>query len=102
MFCADMGSFSRNVTWIEPTATDMEGSVTLSSDPKSGDMFFYNAGVPTLVTYTAIDEAGLTASCSFYITIRGLLIFIPLIMLTLPTQSLAQCQLFPWHCLQNQ
>ncbi|XP_038055943.1 mucin-17-like [Patiria miniata] len=68
MFCADQGTLSRSVDWIEPTATDIEGAVTLTSDYSPGDTFNHT-GTPTPVTYTATDESSMTASCTFDVTI---------------------------------
>ena len=55
------------VTWDEPTASDESGNASLSSDYRSGDSF--DAGVSTTVTYTAVDNSGNEATCSFVITI---------------------------------
>ncbi|XP_022109740.1 uncharacterized protein LOC110989561 isoform X3 [Acanthaster planci] len=70
VFCANLGTLSRNVSWNEPTATDNEGAVTLVSDHTPGSTFNHNDGTPTPVTYTATDESGLQASCTFNVIIR--------------------------------
>ncbi len=55
------------VTWTEPTASDNSGSVELTSTHLPGDQF----GVgETTVTYTATDDAGNTATCSFVVTVE--------------------------------
>ena len=56
------------VTWVPPSATD-NCSVTLTSSHNPGDKFAIGT---TTVTYTAIDEAGNTSSCSFDVTIHDL------------------------------
>jgi predicted secreted protein len=60
------GTCGAIATWTAPTATDNCTAATLTSDHASGDVF--NTGT-TLVTYTAIDVAGNTSTCSFTITV---------------------------------
>lgn len=52
-------------TWVVPSATDNCG-VTITSSHASGD--FFNVGT-TLVTYTAQDPSGNTATCSFNVNV---------------------------------
>lgn len=58
---------AQNVTWIPPTATDNCGIVTVANNYDPGD--FFNVG-SYIVTYTFYDEAGLSISCNFVITIN--------------------------------
>ncbi|HYC86744.1 MAG TPA: HYR domain-containing protein [Chryseosolibacter sp.] len=60
------GSCDAVVTWTEPTASD-NCSVALSRSHASGDMFPIGQ---TEVTYTATDDAGLTVTCSFVVTVK--------------------------------
>ncbi|SFT63392.1 gliding motility-associated C-terminal domain-containing protein [Lishizhenia tianjinensis] len=55
------------VTWTTPTATDNCGNVTVSSNYQSGDVFPVGT---SLVTYTAVDENGLSSTCSFTVTVE--------------------------------
>ncbi len=58
---------AQNVFWTPPTATDNCEVVSTVSNYDPGDYF----GVGTYtVTYTFFDEAGLSVSCSFVITIN--------------------------------
>ncbi|KAA3631448.1 MAG: HYR domain-containing protein, partial [Bacteroidetes bacterium] len=58
---------AQNVFWTPPTATDNCAVVSTVSNYDPGDYF----GVGTYtVTYTFFDEAGLSVSCSFMITIN--------------------------------
>jgi hypothetical protein len=60
-----------NVTWTEPTASDIcDSDVTLTTNFDPGSLF--NAGVPTTVTYTATDDSGNFTTCEFTITITDL------------------------------
>jgi gliding motility-associated-like protein len=55
------------VTWDEPTASDNCGfEPTLTSDFPNGSIFPIGS---TTVTYTATDEGGNTATCSFDVTV---------------------------------
>ena len=56
------------ISWTPPTATDNSGVFTLTSDYSPGDSFAIGA---TTVTYTATDASGLTATCSFAVTVVG-------------------------------
>ncbi len=56
---------SREVTWIEPTATDNSGVAPMViQSHRSGESFHIGA---TDVMYLFTDEAGNQASCSFVI-----------------------------------
>ena len=61
------GLCGANYTWIQPTAFDNCPGVAVSSTHNSGD--FFPLGTTT-VTFTATDAAGLTATCSFVITVE--------------------------------
>ncbi len=67
----DAGSATAVVTWTEPTANDNSGSVTLTSSHSSGDAFPIGE---TIVTYTAVDDAGNQIEETFTVTIEGELI----------------------------
>ncbi len=54
--------------WPEPVAAD-NCDVTLTSTHNSGDVF---PGGVTVVTYTATDGAGNTATCSFTVTVESI------------------------------
>ncbi len=54
------------VNWSVPVATDVCGVSSLTSDYDSGDVF--NLG-STTVTYTAIDDSGNEATCTFVVTV---------------------------------
>ena len=60
----DYGKCTAQATWAEPTASC--GS-TLERSHSPGDDF--DAGETTVVTYTATDESGVSASCSFTVTV---------------------------------
>ncbi len=60
---------AQNVSWTPPTATDNCAVVASMSNYNPGD--FFQVGNYT-VTYTFYDEAGLSVSCSFTITINPL------------------------------
>ena len=57
---------NQTATWTPPTASDNCPGVSLSSNHNPGDTF--DVGTTT-VTYTATDGAGLTATCSFNVTV---------------------------------
>ena len=57
----------KTVTWVEPTATDNSGIVSLSSRTHTPGSFFSVGSTP--VTYTFTDGAGNSASCTFTVTI---------------------------------
>jgi hypothetical protein len=54
------------VVYFTPTATDASGIASLTSDPASGSTF--PAGTNT-VTVTAVDNAGLTNTCTFTVIV---------------------------------
>ncbi|XP_072049004.1 uncharacterized protein [Amphiura filiformis] len=62
----DTGSITTAVSWMEPTAIDNSGSVTLTTSHNPGDSF--NVG-DTIVTYTAVDPYGNEDTKSFTITV---------------------------------
>ena len=53
------------VTWTAPTFTDNSGKSTTSAPSRSST---YPVGT-TIISYSATDEAGLTTTCSFNITV---------------------------------
>ncbi|XP_071943766.1 uncharacterized protein [Antedon mediterranea] len=63
---ASTGKNSSNVTWNEPVATDNSGENTLTSDYKSGSMFYFGE---TVVAYTIVDPSGNSNSCSFTVNV---------------------------------
>ena len=63
----DPGVCGAAVTWTPPTATDNCGAVTVTSTHTPG--FVFPIGTTT-VTYTATDAGGLTATCSFNVTVN--------------------------------
>jgi gliding motility-associated-like protein len=58
---------STKVSWTPPVATDNCGAVTLTSNHQPGDIF---PGGKTVVTYTATDVSGNTATCSFNVIVN--------------------------------
>uniref|UniRef100_UPI0011AF8C6A Ig-like domain-containing protein n=1 Tax=Aquimarina sp. I32.4 TaxID=2053903 RepID=UPI0011AF8C6A len=61
------------VTWIPPTTTvNCIGAVSITSTHDSGDMFA--VGATTTVTYTFTDLLGNSDSCSFDITVSGIVV----------------------------
>lgn len=63
---------TKSISWTEPTADDNSGlavNVTTTHDP--GDEFGIG---DTVVTYTAVDISGNSATCSFTVTIQGKLL----------------------------
>lgn len=54
------------VTWVAPTATDLCGSVTLTSSVASGTSF--TEGITTVI-YTATDACGNVSTASFTVTV---------------------------------
>lgn len=64
----DVNSAMAVVTWSEPVETDDLGNPNMTSDVASGSAF----GIGTTpVTYTAIDSASQTTTCTFNVVIRG-------------------------------
>ena len=61
---------SANVSWTEPRATDNAGDVTLTYNGPGTNGGTFSIGV-TLISYTAVDGAGNSASCAFAISIMG-------------------------------
>lgn len=62
----DSSDCSPIVTWVEPTESD-NCTATMTSNYASGDNFPVGT---TTVTYTAVDQSGNTAACSFMVTIQ--------------------------------
>ncbi len=58
---------SMPVSWTAPTATDNCGAVAVTSTHNPGAAFSKGT---TLVTYTATDDYGNTATCSFNVTVN--------------------------------
>ena len=63
----DAGVCEAVVTWVEPIANDLGTIVSFTSTHASGDIFPIGL---TTVTYTATDDEGNTAECSFDVTIN--------------------------------
>ena len=63
----DAGTCGAVVTWALPTASDNCGVDSFTSTHNSGDVF--NVGTTT-VTYTAVDAAGNSITCSFDVTVQ--------------------------------
>ncbi|XP_076814212.1 sushi, von Willebrand factor type A, EGF and pentraxin domain-containing protein 1-like isoform X2 [Clavelina lepadiformis] len=58
-----------DVTWEIPTPTDNSGRVRLIATPAVSPPAQFYIGDPVVVTYTAVDEAGLGDSCNFTVTL---------------------------------
>ena len=67
---ADYGATTAVVSWTPPTATDDSGTQTLTPDYSPGDSFPIGT---TTVTYTSMDDAGKTTTCSFNVIVSGML-----------------------------
>jgi len=63
----DENSCDALVGWVTPIGLDNCSGVTLTSDFNSGDLFSIGT---TTVTYIATDEGGLSATCSFTVTVQ--------------------------------
>lgn len=99
---ADPGENSAVVDWVEPFATDNCTVVSLTSTHNPGDSFPVGT---TTVSYTATDQCGNTASCSFDITVleeNGLQVAVELKNVHLDDgQVLQRCITFElWDCSQ--
>ena len=55
------------VSWVEPTATDNSGVVSLSSRSRAPGSFFVVGS--TDVTYVFVDGTGNTAACTFRVSV---------------------------------
>ncbi|XP_071819452.1 uncharacterized protein [Apostichopus japonicus] len=64
----DIGTGGASVVWVEPTATDLSGSVTVTSNRSPGSFFL--GGTTTNVEYVFTDPSGNEAICSFSVTIE--------------------------------
>ena len=63
----ELGTQGTTVTWIEPTATDISGIISLTSRSHSpGDLFIAEK---TTVIYLFTDGAGNSAICTFCIAV---------------------------------
>ncbi len=62
----NIGTCGAAVNWAAPTALDNCGIATFTSTHAPGSVFPVGT---TAVTYTATDNAGLTATCSFNVTV---------------------------------
>ena len=61
-----LGTTSRIVTWVEPTATDDSGNLpSVIQSHRPGQLFSVGT---TQVTYTFRDQSGNEAVCSFTVT----------------------------------
>lgn len=63
---ASAGTSSATVSWTAPTTSDAEGTASITSNLSPGVTL--PVGIQ-LVTYTAADESGLKAFCSFNIIV---------------------------------
>ncbi len=65
---APVGACQEDASWTPPTPTDNCSITSSSSSHNPGDIF--PVGGPTTVTYTATDQNGNTATCSFTVTVQ--------------------------------
>lgn len=63
----DLNKCDAAVFWTAPTASDNCSGVVLTANILPGSTFFLGN---TTVTYTATDASGLTATCSFVVTVQ--------------------------------
>ena len=75
------------VSWLEPTAVDDCGMVTITSTHSPGDTF--EVGI-TVVTYTATDGCGNFITCSFDVIVDG-----DIFILDCPNDTIIQNPAFP-------
>ncbi len=61
-------SCGENVSWTAPTVSDNCNVMSFTNSHNPGD--FFTVGSPTLVAYTAEDDYGNTAACSFNVTVN--------------------------------
>ena len=67
---AERGMFSAQVNWTEPVATDNLGDApSLTSNYKQPQRFTQGTHV---VTYTALDQSGNMATCTFDVEVLGM------------------------------
>lgn len=67
---AERGMFSAQVNWTEPVATDNLGDApSLTSNYKPPQRFSQGTHV---VTYTALDQSGNRATCTFAVEVLGM------------------------------
>ncbi|XP_072172386.1 uncharacterized protein [Diadema setosum] len=66
----ELGTASAQVTWVEPTATDISGTATVQSQTRQpGDSF--DASTTTTIVYLFTDASGnVAAPCSFTVTVN--------------------------------
>lgn len=63
----ELGTTREAVTWTEPTASDLSGTVTLVQRTSSPNSLFVVGS--TAVTYTFSDNSGNSAECTFTVTV---------------------------------
>ena len=63
-----LGTGGITVSWVEPTATDNSGSVSLSSRSHAPGSFFSTGS--TQVTYVFEDPSGNSGVCAFFVTVN--------------------------------
>ena len=67
---AERGIYSAQVNWNEPVATDNLGHApSLTSNYKPPQRFSQGTHV---ITYTAVDQAGNMANCTFAVKVLGM------------------------------
>lgn len=62
----ELGITSSVITYVEPSATDLSDSVTVSSNCVSGQPFPVDE---TMCTYTFVDNSGNAIQCAFIVTV---------------------------------
>lgn len=81
---AERGIFSALVNWTEPVATDTSGiAPVVTSNYRAPQRFSQGSHV---ITYTALDQSGNRATCSFTIEVLG-----ENLPLCIPRQSSLRC-----------
>lgn len=63
----ELGLSGTFAEWTPPTCFDISGVTTLTASHNPGDFFL--ADSITEVTFTCVDQAGLTGTCSFPVVI---------------------------------
>lgn len=81
---AEQGLFSALVNWIEPVAIDTSGiAPVVTSNYRTPQRFSQGSHV---ITYTAVDQSGNSATCSFTIEVLG-----ENLPICIPRRSLLRC-----------
>ena len=65
----ELGTPGVDVSWIEPTCSDISGTASISTTSHTSPSFF--AVGMTVVSYTCTDMSGNSNTCSFSVTVTA-------------------------------